>query len=111
MNAEFKTQKELGEYLEGLREDASLSQEEMAHTLGTSQSAISRVENGGRGLALEELEGYSRYFGVPVDEILGTEQEGWVLLRGDKDSPGAQQAVELFREVIGDYFGAEALAW
>lgn len=106
----YRTKGEIAGFVAALREETDLTQEEVAEALGMSQSAVSRVESGTRGLALEELLAYANYFGKNPDEILRKDVEGLALMRGENiDSEAARDAVALFREVIRDYFGAEAL--
>ena len=112
MDTAYRSKEEFGEFVENLRVEAGLTQEALTEALGMSQSAVCRVEKAQRGLALEELEAYSGYFGVSVDEMLRKETEGVVLMRAEQsDSEGQRAAVALLREVIRDYFGAEAVAW
>jgi transcriptional regulator with XRE-family HTH domain len=112
MEAIYRSKEEVGEFVESLREKNDLTQEDVAEGLGMSQSAVSRIEQAQRGLALEELEAYSNYFSVSVEEILLKQAEGVILMRTEsRDSKAEQAAVELLREVIRDYFGSEALVW
>lgn len=48
-------QKAIGEFIRNLREKRSLTQGELAKMLGTSQSAIARIESGGQNLTAGEL--------------------------------------------------------
>lgn len=48
-------QKAIGEFIRKLREKRSLTQEELAVRLNTSQSAVARIENGGQNLTAGEL--------------------------------------------------------
>ncbi len=108
----YKSKEELAGFVAELRQRAELTQEELAEALGIRQSTISRIESGSRGLSLQELGSYADYFGISVEEILRKEEEGAVLMRAeDSDSEEARAAVKLFREVIDDYFGAEAMVW
>jgi UDP-N-acetylglucosamine 1-carboxyvinyltransferase len=49
------SQKAIGEFIRKLREKRSLTQEELAERLNTSQSAVARIENGGQNLTAGEL--------------------------------------------------------
>jgi transcriptional regulator with XRE-family HTH domain len=112
METTYRSKEEVGEYVESLRETEGLTQEDVAEALGVSQSVVSRIEKAQRGIALEELQAYSGYFSVSVEEILIKQAEGAALMRSEnRDSEAEQAALELFREVIRDYFGAEALVW
>ncbi len=48
-------QKAIGDFIKKLREKRSLTQEELAERLHTSQSAIARIESGGQNLTAHEL--------------------------------------------------------
>src|SRR3989344_3567734 len=48
-------QKAIGSFIKKLREKRSLTQEELAEILNTSQSAIARIESGGQNLTAGEL--------------------------------------------------------
>lgn len=114
MEAEiYKNKQELGEYIAELRDEAGLTQDELAVELDMRQSAISRVESGQRSLTLQELGSYAEFFGVSVDRLLQKEElEGSFLMRAeDADSPGSREAIQQFSEIVKDYFSAEALVW
>ena len=57
--AEFK----IGAILRQLREEAGLTQEELAKKLNTKKSAISRIENHARDIRLSTLEKYAAVLG------------------------------------------------
>ena len=58
--------------LKSLREDADLSQDELAGELGIpSRSSISDWETGRDTIPLKKLNKYSNYFNVSIDYILG----------------------------------------
>ena len=54
-----------------LREDADLTQEEIAKVLGTSQRVYSRYECGQRDLPLRHLVTLCKFYKVSADYILG----------------------------------------
>ena len=54
-----------------LREDADLSQREIAAYLGIQQTVYSRYERGYQNLPLEHLLALADYYGVSTDYILG----------------------------------------
>ncbi|MBP3193378.1 helix-turn-helix domain-containing protein [Natronogracilivirga saccharolytica] len=53
----------IGVMLKLAREDAGLTQEEVAQKLNTKKSAISRIENHAEDIRLSTLEKYARAFG------------------------------------------------
>lgn len=57
--AEFK----IGVILRQIREEAGLTQEELAKKLNTKKSAISRIENHARDIRLSTLEKYAEVLG------------------------------------------------
>lgn len=56
---EFK----IGVMLKSAREDAGLTQEELAHKLQTKKSAISRIENHAEDIKLSTLERFAQALG------------------------------------------------
>ncbi len=57
-----------------LREDADLTQTEVAAILGTSQTMYARYERGANELPLRHLITLCQYYHVSADYILGLEQ-------------------------------------
>src|SRR4051812_13009657 len=81
---------EVGQRLRDVRQDAGLSQEQVAAALDIPRSAVSLIESGDRALASSELAKLSRVygwsaeellFGVPADEPLDTLEEPEPVLR------------------------------
>ena len=58
-----------------LREDADLTQTEVAKILGTSQTMYARYERGANELPLRHLLTLADYYGVSVDYLLGRSDE------------------------------------
>ena len=54
-----------------LREDADLTQQQVAEALGTSQTMYARYERGANELPLRHLIRLCRLYGVSADYILG----------------------------------------
>jgi transcriptional regulator with XRE-family HTH domain len=90
----------IGGRVRALRNTRGRSQEELAELLGLNKSAISRVESGQRGLAVQELALIAPFLGVSVDEILFGEAQDTLLLRGDGD---ATEAAAYAERVIKDF--------
>ncbi len=81
----------LGRLAEGLRRqrvERGLTQSDMARLAGVSPSAVSQVETGHRGLALDTLLTLSDSLGVSIDTLLDHRPEaGYVLARRDRIPP------------------------
>jgi DNA-binding Xre family transcriptional regulator len=60
-----------------LRLERGLSLTDLANELGISESHLSRVEAGTRGLHLSRMEGLARALGVPLTEILPAQAQSW----------------------------------
>ncbi len=60
------TNQKVGRLISQLRQDRGLTQAEFASQLGTSQSAINRIEKGGQNLSLETLARISEVFNQPL---------------------------------------------
>ena len=59
--------------LRNLREDADLTQQQVADILGTSQTMYARYERGANELPIHHLITLSRYYKVSTDFLLGLE--------------------------------------
>lgn len=59
--------KELGFKIQMAREEQNMSQDELAHAIGCSQSALSNYEKGKRHVYLEQLEKLSVALNKPLD--------------------------------------------
>ncbi|MGD8373336.1 MAG: UDP-N-acetylglucosamine 1-carboxyvinyltransferase [Candidatus Woesebacteria bacterium] len=55
MQDELDYKKRVGKLIQSVRQERGLTQQEVAKMLGTSQSAINRIENGGQNLSMEML--------------------------------------------------------
>lgn len=53
-----------------LREAAQMSQSQIAEYLNVTQANISQIENGARGIDLDQLERISNVFNVKMEEII-----------------------------------------
>src|SRR5438067_12357579 len=69
--APYLTQQEIGARIGALRDERGVSQRALAEALNLDPSAMSRVESGARGLAVDELVAIAGFFGVPVAGRLG----------------------------------------
>lgn len=70
--------KRIGKLIQSNRLDKGLTQTELAEALGTSQSAINRIESGGQNLSLEML---ARISDKLSSEIVSLNEEGTVNFR------------------------------
>lgn len=60
-----------GDRIRALREDADLSQSELAELTFTTRDVIAKIENGSRGISISLLNGMADYFHVSTDYLLG----------------------------------------
>lgn len=63
---------DLGQRIAAARDRAALSQAQLAAEIGLTQSAVSRIESGDRGVDSLELAAIAERLGVPVVELLET---------------------------------------
>lgn len=61
---------ELGKRLQKARTTLQLSQEYVSKQLNIGRSAISQIELGNRKVSCEELEKFSKIYGISADELL-----------------------------------------
>jgi transcriptional regulator with XRE-family HTH domain len=67
--------KEVGFKIKKLRELNNIKQEEMAHRLGMSQSAYSRLESGDSKVDIPKLERIAAEFSMKLDELLSFDEK------------------------------------
>lgn len=103
----LRSREELGARVAELRSAASVSQRELADALEVDQSALSRIENGSRGLAVAELVAVAEYFGVAIDAILRTDAPP-LAKWADGDDAAVTSAVEEMQAVMEDFLMLEA---
>ncbi|MGH8913831.1 MAG: helix-turn-helix domain-containing protein [Acidimicrobiia bacterium] len=88
---ELEEVRALGRLAEGIRRqrlERGLTQTEVARLAGVSPSAVSQVETGHRGLALETLLTLSDSLGISIDTLLDHRPDpGYVLARRDRIPP------------------------
>ena len=66
----YINQKELGQRIRILRKEKRLSQLELSNKLNINMDHLSRIENGNKGMSLDLLTEFSKYFSVSTDYIL-----------------------------------------
>lgn len=105
----YRTREELAQRVRSLREERGMSQRKLAAALELDPASMNRIEAGQRGVSTGELVAIAEALGVDVDGLLRVESPAYALRAscGDDD---IRESLELFREIIGDYFAAEALA-
>ncbi len=91
---------DIGARVRNLRQAKDKSQEELGVLLKLDKSAISRVESGQRGLAVQELGLLAPFLGVSVEEIVYGPARDTLLLRGEGD---ATEAAAYAARVIDDF--------
>lgn len=68
------TKKDYVQIIRGLREDADLTQNDVAQALKTSQTMYARYERGANELPIRHLIALCKLYSVSADHILGLEE-------------------------------------
>lgn len=105
----YRTKAEIGKYVSRLREERGLSQRELADHLSVDKSAVSRIEAGERGLAVDELAAIADLFGKTADEILRKDEVAFAF-RSEAEDASVSEAVALFNKVYDDFFSLKTAA-
>lgn len=105
----YRTKEEVAARIRELRDERGMTQRALADALGVDPAAMTRIEKTERGLSTGELVGVAEAFGVPVDTILRKHEASYAL-RADCEHESLRDDLAFFREVIADFFAAEALA-
>lgn len=102
--------KQIGIRIRQLRENAGLSQDELAKELNIARPSVSQIENGERHVTAEEVIALTRIFNVDADSILSLKNEPQVILEKEGDMPNQpkeeirisvpQRNVRKFKEVL-----------
>jgi transcriptional regulator with XRE-family HTH domain len=104
----YRTQDEVAQRIRALREERDLSQRKLAEIIGVDPASMNRIESGQRGLSTGELIAIAQALDVEVDAILRVEEPSYAL-RAECADEEVRESLMFFREVIADYFAAEAL--
>ena len=80
-------QEVIGETIEHMREEKGWTQEELARAVGSSQSAIHRIEKGGQNVSLEMIKKLSEAFGTQILSINDSASQSF-RIRGGKELAG-----------------------
>jgi transcriptional regulator with XRE-family HTH domain len=103
--------KDFGERIRRLREQAGWSQKALGDRIGIDQSGISRVEDGSRTATARELVAIGDAFGVSLGELVEDGQKATALLRaGEADGESVVESLRVFAECIDHFHGVKALA-
>ncbi len=105
----YRTKAEIGNYVAELREERGLSQQQLAERLDVHKSAVSRIEAGERGLAVDELAIIAELFGKTADRILRKDEAAFAF-RSEADDASVREAVDLFNKVYDDFFALKTAA-
>lgn len=106
----FLTQEQVGRRIAELRADRGVSQRRLAEAIGIDQSALSRIESGERGLAVEELVAIASFLGVDTSALLRSDEDATPLFRNEGGPEEANEAVAALEAIIEDFFVFEAAA-
>lgn len=80
-------QQVIGETIEHMRVEKGWTQEELADAVGSSQSAIHRIEKGGQNISLEMIKKLSEAFGTQILSINDSVSQSF-RIRGGKELSG-----------------------
>ncbi|MBR3236322.1 UDP-N-acetylglucosamine 1-carboxyvinyltransferase [Candidatus Saccharibacteria bacterium] len=80
-------QQVIGETIAQLRTDKGWTQGELAQAVGTSQSAVHRIEKGGQNISLEMVKKMSEVFGTQILSINDSVSQSF-MIRGGKELAG-----------------------
>ena len=105
----FRSDREIGEYVRRLRTEAGETQGDLAAALGLDQSAVSKIEGGTRALGGREALLIGERYGVAGADLLRREPEMAMLRAGDAELPAVKHALDLFRQRIEHYFGLRVM--
>jgi transcriptional regulator with XRE-family HTH domain len=109
MGMTYRTQEEVAQRVRELRETSELSQRKLAQTIGIDPASMNRIESGQRGISTGELVAIAEALNVEVDAVLRVEETSYAL-RASCPDDDVRESLGFFREVIADYFAAEAIA-
>ena len=82
MKKERRYQEVIGETIEHMRNEKGWTQEELANMIGSSQSAIHRIEKGGQNVSLEMIKKMSEAFGAQILSINDSASQSFRILGG-----------------------------
>jgi transcriptional regulator with XRE-family HTH domain len=107
-DSDLLTQEGVGARIAELRGERGVSQRRLAEVISVDPSAMSRIEAGERGLAVDELVGIANFFGVSTDDLLRRAVDATPLFRNEGGADEGGQALREFESIIDDFFAFEA---
>lgn len=87
MKEKWTYTQEIGAVVTALRTERAMTQAELAEAIGTSQSAIHRIEKGEQNITLPMVKKLSSYFGSPILSV-NTEHSQGLRVNGGKELSG-----------------------
>jgi transcriptional regulator with XRE-family HTH domain len=105
----YRTHDEVAQRVRELREERDISQRKLAQAIDIDPASMNRIESGQRGISTGELIRIADALGVDIDAILRVQEMSYAL-RASCPDEDVRESLGFFREVIADYFAAEALA-
>ena len=87
MKQQQRYQEAIGAVIARMRLEKGITQTELAEAIGTSQSAIHRIEKGGQNISLEMVSKLSKFFGSPILSI-NTSTTQSLKINGGKELSG-----------------------
>ena len=93
-----------------LRNQKGLNQKQLAEAIGIDPSSMNRVEKGERAVSVAELVQLASVLDVRVEDLLAPQQPVqsiWLHASGES-AAGVAESLDIFRDVIRDFFGARA---
>lgn len=95
MKNEVDLRRYAGEVIKKLREHRNMTQDELAEELNTTRQAVSRYENGDRGVNQDLLFKLASIFKVPIDEFFPPINDIYI-----KKEISEEEEIELLKETL-----------
>jgi transcriptional regulator with XRE-family HTH domain len=108
MGATYRTRDEVAQRIRELREERDITQRALAQALAIDPASMNRIEKGERGISTGELVALADALQVDLDAILRVDGPAYAL-RANCADEDVREGLAFFREVIADFFAAEAL--
>lgn len=105
----FATDKEIGQRIARLREDAGRAQPWLAQALNIDQHALGEIERGERPLGGRELAVLARCLGTSHSELVVDDGAPVLLSLPQGGLARARSALDMFHKLVDFHFGVEAL--
>lgn len=95
MKNDIDLRKYAGNIIKKLREHRNMTQDELAEELNTTRQAVSRYENGDRGVSQDLLFKLASIFKVPIDEFFPPINDVYI-----KQEISEKEEIELLKETL-----------